>query len=193
MSNDSLPTGCSASNFVGATAHTPINATTSFVGCWVGVPSVLQTEINVIGQSKQHLPKPTVFAAVRAICIGSRSAAEFGWEGVIDVQVAPSIPMSRMWGFTTRATEAEAGQASTWYRNEDGVGGAAEVYDARSRLIAGVAVRNNYPRLIFRSEIKGQQHPPKKLEILHGQKKPNSTGCGHCTSCFYPPDKPSEA
>jgi hypothetical protein len=32
MSNDSLPTGCSASNFVGATTHTPINATTSFVG-----------------------------------------------------------------------------------------------------------------------------------------------------------------
>ncbi|KAJ6607116.1 hypothetical protein B0H10DRAFT_1956563 [Mycena sp. CBHHK59/15] len=43
MSNDSLLTGCSASDFFGATAHTPINATTSFVGCWVGVPSVLQT------------------------------------------------------------------------------------------------------------------------------------------------------
>ncbi|KAF8190644.1 hypothetical protein K438DRAFT_1763098 [Mycena galopus ATCC 62051] len=43
MSNDSLPAGCSASNFVGASAHTPINATTSFIGCWVGVPSVLQT------------------------------------------------------------------------------------------------------------------------------------------------------
>ncbi|KAJ7863844.1 hypothetical protein B0H13DRAFT_1899426 [Mycena leptocephala] len=137
-------------------------------------------EINVIGQSKQHLPKPTVFTAVRAICIGSRSAAEFSWEGAIDVQVAPSIPMSRMaLPREQRKQRLERGiEMRTHGWRTVGVGGAEEVYDARSRLIAGVALRNDYPRLIFRSEIK---------------EKPNSTGCGRCTSVFIPPDKPSEA
>jgi hypothetical protein len=70
----------------------PWNRRSLFGPCRVMIPTYLPT----YRQSKQHLSKPTVFAAVRAICIDSRSAAEFSWEGAIYVQVAPSIPMSRI-------------------------------------------------------------------------------------------------
>ncbi|KAJ6549904.1 hypothetical protein B0H19DRAFT_1159975 [Mycena capillaripes] len=82
MSNDSLPTGCSASDFNGATAHTPINATSSFVGCWVGVPSVLQTCCSQSGSTAAFVngtcgcPFPSVQAAATALDTFGKCASD---------------------------------------------------------------------------------------------------------------------